>query len=181
MEEDEHYSEERPSKSALKRQMTALQKLGEALVELSDRELDRIPVEDAQLRQVIIEARGINSRSARRRHLQYLGKLMRSIDPEPIQQALDQLHQQKRGDADAFKHLERWRDRLLAEGDSAVDALLQEQPAADRQQLRQLVRQHRKETTAGKPPAASRKLFRYLRELSRETPPEMPESDQDSG
>lgn len=173
MDEDDYNDEEQPSKSALKRQMTGLQKLGEALVDLSDRELGRIPIDDSQLRQVILEARGINSRSARRRHLQYLGKLMRSVDPEPIQRALDELHQQKRGDAAAFKHLEQWRDRLLAEGDDAVDKLLQEYPAADRQQLRQLTRQHRKEAESGKPPAASRKLFRYLRELS--------EANQDSG
>lgn len=173
MEDNDYNDEEQPSKSALKRQMTALQKLGEALVGLSDRELARIPIEDEKLRQVILEARGINSRSARRRHLQYLGKLMRSVDPEPLQRALDELHMQRRGDAEAFQHLERWRDRLLAEDDGAIDGLLEEYPAADRQQLRQLVRQHRKETAAGKPPAASRKLFRYLRELS--------ESGQDSG
>lgn len=173
MEEDDYNDEERPSKSALKRQMTGLQKLGEALVALSDRELERIPIDDSKLRSVILEARAITSRSARRRHLQYLGKLMRSVDPEPIQRALDELHQHRRVDAEAFKQLEQWRDRLLADGDGAVDELLQAYPAADRQQLRQLIRQHRKEADAGKPPAASRKLFRYLRELS--------ESDQDSG
>jgi ribosome-associated protein len=157
---------ERPSKSALKRQMTALQKLGEALVELSDKELARIPIDDDQLIRVIREARAINSRSARRRHLQYLGKLMRSVDPEPLQRALDELHQERRGGADAFQHLEQWRDRLLAEGDAALEDLLSDFPGAERQQLRQLIRQHQREAAAGKPPAASRKLFRYLRDLA---------------
>lgn len=156
---------DRPSKSALKRQMTALQKLGEELVGLSDRELARIPIADEDLHRVILEARGINSRSARRRHLQYLGKLMRSVDPEPIERALAELHQGRRESARAFQGLEHWRDRLLAEGDGALDELLADQPGADRQQLRQLIRQHRREVEAGKPPAASRKLFRYLREL----------------
>lgn len=160
--------DERPSKSELKRQSTAVQKLGEAMVELSDKELARMPIEDERLMEVIKEARGIRSRSARRRHLQLLGKLMRGIDPAPIEAALDELHQRRRGAADAFKALEDWRDRVLKEGDSAIQALLETWPHADRQQLRQLLRQHQKETAAGKPPAASRKLFRYLREMAGE-------------
>ena len=157
---------ERPSKTALKREMTARQKLAEALVLLSDRELEKIPIEDERLRENILQARTINSHSARRRHLQYLGKLMRDIDPLPLEEALQQLHRGRRGQADAFKSLEGWRDRLLAEGDVAIDALLQEYSGADRQQLRQLLRQHQREQAASKPPAAARKLFRYLRELS---------------
>ncbi len=160
--------DERPSKSELKRQSTALQKLGEAMVELSDKELARMPIEDERLMEVIVEARRIRSRSAKRRHLQLLGKVMRGIDPVPIQQALDELHQRRAGAADAFKTLEAWRDRILSEGDSAIQALLDTWPQADRQQLRQLLRQHQKEAAAGKPPAASRKLFRYLRELAGE-------------
>ncbi len=162
---EEGFEQVAPSKSALKRQMTALQKLGQTLVELSDKELARMPIEDDRVREVILEARGIRSNSARRRHLQYLGKLMRSVDPAPIQQALDALHQQRRGNAAAFHVLEQWRERLLREGDPAIQALLEEHPGADRQLLRQLIRQHRKETDTGKPPAASRKLFRYLREM----------------
>ncbi len=157
-----------PSKTALKRQMTALQKLGETLVELSDKELARMPIEDDRVREVIHEARGIRSHSARRRHLQYLGKLMRGIDPIPIEQALEALHQRRRGNAEAFHRLEQWRERLLQEGDPAVQALLDAFPGGDRQLLRQLIRQHRREAEAGKPPAASRKLFRYLRELGGE-------------
>ncbi len=160
--------EDRPSKSARKRQMTALQKLGEAMVELSDKELARMPIEDERLKEVIVEARGIRSHSARRRHLQLVGKLMRDVDPAPIQQALDELHQRRRGAADAFKALEDWRDRLIREGDGAIQAALDTWPQADRQQLRQLIRQHQKEASTGKPPAASRKLFRYLRELAGE-------------
>ncbi len=165
---EDDFEELPPSKTALKRQMTALQKLGETLVELSDRELARMPIEDDRVREVIHEARGIRSHSARRRHLQYLGKLMRSIDPAPIQQALEALHQRRRGNAEAFHRLEQWRERLLREGDPAVQALLEEFPDGDRQLLRQLIRQHRRETGSGKPPAASRKLFRYIRELAGE-------------
>lgn len=165
---DEEFEELPPSKSELKRQMTALQKLGETLVELSDKELARIPIDDERVREVIHQARGIRSHSARRRHLQLLGKLMRNIDPQPIEQALEELHQRRRGNAAAFHRQEEWRERLLREGDPAVQALLEEFPQGDRQLLRQLIRQHRKESETGKPPAASRKLFRYIRELAGE-------------
>ncbi len=165
-ENEEQFEDRAPSKSALKRQMTALQKIGETLVELSDKELARMPIEDERVREVILEARGIRSNSARRRHLQYLGKLMRNIDATPIEEALDALHQGRRGDAAAFHELEQWRDKLLNEGDPAVQALLQTYPGGDRQLLRQLIRQHRREVDANKPPAASRKLFRYLRDLA---------------
>ena len=94
MDEYDDYEEEfGPSKSALKREMTARQKLGEALVELSERELVKVPVDDERLLETIREARAIKSKSARRRHLQLVGKLMRGVDPEPIAAALDSLHQ----------------------------------------------------------------------------------------
>jgi ribosome-associated protein len=166
MDDSDDDQESTPSKSARKREMTALQALGESLVELSERELVRIPIEDTRLLVTIREARGIKSNSARRRHLQYLGKLMRSVDPEPIREALEALHRQRQGETRAFRELEAWRDTLLQEGDSAIQGLIQRFPGADRQLVRQLLRQHKRETATGKPPAASRKLFRYLRELA---------------
>ena len=155
-----------PSKSELKRRMLALQSLGETLVSLSERELARIPIEDDTLREAIDEARAIRSNSARKRHLQFIGKLMRGIDPEPISRALDALHESHQRQTDAFHTLEALRDRVLDEGDAGVQEVMTQWPDADRQQLRQLVRQHRLETQKGKAPAASRKLFRYLKELS---------------
>lgn len=154
-----------PSKSALKREMTARQNLGEALCELSERELARIPVDSAALLEAIRECALIRSNSALRRHRQYIGKLMRDIDPEPIQAALDALHDARRDDATAFKALEALRDKLVREGDSALTGVIETYPHADRQQLRQLVRDAQRELSAGKPPAASRRLFRQLREL----------------
>jgi len=154
-----------PSKSELKRRMHALQALGETLVTLSERELKKIPIEDDTLREAIYEARAIRSNSARKRHLQFIGKLMRNIDPEPIGKALEELHASRQQDADEFHTLEALRDRVLAEGDEGVQEVLTRWPAADRQQLRQLVRQHKRERDNDKPPAASRRLFRYLREL----------------
>jgi ribosome-associated protein len=155
-----------PSKSAVKRAMTALQELGEQLVGLSDRELARMPIEDELLAQAIDQARRIRSNSARRRQMQYIGKLMRKIDAEPLAQALAELHQDRRGQAEAFQRLESLRNDLLTGEPEAVEKVLLAYPRADRQHLRQLVRQHQKEAGSGRPPAASRKLFQYLRELA---------------
>ncbi len=165
-EEDRSAGEEQaPSKSEVKRRMLALQALGESLVALNDKELARIPVDDPRLQQAIREARQIRSNSARRRHLQYIGKLMRDIDPAPIEQALDNLHQQHRQATRDFRQLEELRDEVLRSGTGGVEKVVAQWPAADRQQLRQLVLQHQREKKTGKPPAAARRLFRYLREL----------------
>ena len=154
-----------PSKSEIKRRMLALQELGEALVKLNDKQLTRIPVEDERLSQAIREARAIRSNSARRRHLQFIGKLMRDIDPEPIRRALQGMHQRHEHDKESFHLLERLRDEILESGVAGVELAMARWPEADRQQLRQLVLQHQREQQRGKPPAASRKLFRYLRTL----------------
>lgn len=154
-----------PSKSALKRQMTALQELGETLVTLSERQLQKIPIDNDELKNAIQEARRIRSNSARRRHLQFIGKLMRNIDPEPIAAAIRQMDENHRQVTDDFHQLEALRDLVLQEGDKGIQKVVERWPDADRQQLRQLLRQHQHEHQQGKPPAASRKLFRYLREL----------------
>jgi ribosome-associated protein len=154
-----------PSKSALKRRMLALQKLGETLVGLSEKQLCRIPIDNERLLDVIREARGMHSHSARRRHMQLIGKLMRDTDAAPIESALSAMDRQRQEDAGAFHDLEKLRDEVLAAGQAGVELVLQRCPEADRQQLRQLLLQHRRESERGKPPAASRKLFRYLREL----------------
>ena len=163
-EEQAPEAEEAPSKSELKRRMSALQTLGETLVTLNEQQLARIPIDD-RLLEAIREARQIRSNSARRRHLQYIGKLMRDIDPEPIERALQALDQRHRQDTDTFHELEQLRDNMLAAGAGGVGLATDRWPEADRQQLRQLLLQHQRETQRGKPPAASRKLFRYLREL----------------
>ncbi len=155
-----------PSKSARKRQMTALQELGESLAQLPAAELARIPIDDGRLRLAIEEVRGMHSRSARRRHLQYIGKLMREIDPEPMARALAELHRQSAHQAEAFHRLEALRDAVLESAEEGVEQVVREWPGADRQHLRALARQHQREVSRGKAPAASRKLFRYLRELA---------------
>lgn len=170
-----------PSKSARKREMSALQALGESLCALSAKELATIPIADENLLLTIKEAQGIRSNSALRRHRQFIGKLMRHIDPEPIQRALDDLYSSRQQNTDAFHALEALRDRLCEEGDQAMSTVLERYPLVDRQQLRQLVRDASRETTLikknqvlGKPgspagPKASRRLFRFLKQLQEES------------
>jgi ribosome-associated protein len=154
---------EEKSKSQLKREAHALQDLGELLITLKPAELDGLPLPEA-LARAIQDAR-IMKRGALKRQRQFIGKLMRDIDPEPIRAAMA-LRQQQAMDSSRRQHrLEDWRDRLIREGDDVLGAALEEFPQADRQQLRQLIRQARKEAEQDRPPKSARALFRYLRDL----------------
>lgn len=164
MNTDDNTSPNLISKSQLKREMTALQKLGEKLVNLKQRQLNEIPLPE-NLRSAIDAAQKINSHGAKRRQLQYIGKLMRDIDPEPIQQALDKIFSFQQHQTDEFHDLEDWRTKLLSGEDSVINDFLQHFSAADRQQLRQLVRNARKENESNNSHGAMKALFRYLREV----------------
>lgn len=155
-----------PSKTAKKRLALALQTLGEQLVALTEKQLANIPIDDERLLEAITQARTMRSHSAKRRHLQLIGKLMRDIDADPIRFALDNMYEKKREETARFHRSEKLRDDVLAAGPEGVELIMQRWPSADRQQLRQLLRQHAKETTTGKPPAASRKLFQIIRDLA---------------
>ena len=159
----------RPSKSAKKREMTALQQLGTRLVQLPPAQLEQIPIDDARLSEAIQQARRISQRGGLRRQLQYIGKLMRDIDPAPIQAALAQLDGLNREQSARLHQLEQLRDALINEGDAALGAVLNAFPAADRQHLRQLVRGF--DPTGPRAREQGRKLFRYLRELQEESDP----------
>ncbi|MCG7589111.1 MULTISPECIES: ribosome biogenesis factor YjgA [unclassified Halomonas] len=154
---------ERPSKSQLKREMHALQALGETLIAMNPTERSRFPLSDDMLRAIDETAR-IRSHEGRRRHMQYVGKLIRKEDLTAIQGVFDAIEQEKEQRDHAFHRLEKWRDRMIDEGDDAVDLFMVDYPNADRQALRQLVRNARKEREQGKPPTSSRKLFKHLRE-----------------
>ena len=156
-------TEEPKSKSQVKREMLAVQKLGEELVGLSSSELARIALPD-DLREAIDLARRLPQRGAHKRQLQYIGRLMRGVDCEPIQQDLDRLRNRDAAQTAQLHRIERWRDRLLDEGDSALEALFAQHPLLDRQHLRQLLRNAQKEQAAEKAPRAAREIFRYLRD-----------------
>lgn len=162
--EDHHFpEEEKPSKSQRKRDMTALQKMGEALVKLSASQLAQIPL-DPTLATAIKEARTLTAHGARRRQLQYIGRLMRNIDAEPIENALAKiaLHHQKSNAL--FHKVEQWRDQLIEKGDEKLEELMKQFPEMDRQQVRQLIR-NAQQKKAG----ADTELFRYLRSMMEET------------
>ena len=154
------------SKSEIKRDAEALKDLGAELVDLGKNALDKIPL-DADLRAAVELAQRIK-KEGRRRQLQLIGKMLRQRDPEPIQIALDKLNNRHNQQVALFHKLEQIRDRLLDEGDDAISLVLELYPQADRQQLRSLIRNAKKEKATNKPPKSARQIFQYLRELSEE-------------
>lgn len=163
---EDPYDEAPPSKSQRKRDAHALQELGKALVDLNSAALARIPLPD-DLRSAIIEAQRIRQRGALKRQLQFIGKLMREIDEvDAIRQAYQQATHPLQQDVAQHHRIERWRDRLIAEGDAALGDWLTEYPDTDRQHLRQLIRAAGREKAADKPPRSARELYRYLKEVT---------------
>ena len=152
------------SKSQRKREMIELQKIGEALVALPDNDLAKIPLEE-KLADAIQAARSITNHEGKRRQMQYIGRIMRDVEAAPIREALDKLQGKNQQSTAQFHQVERWRTRLLAEGDSVLREFLNKYPDADHQRLRQLVRNAQKDQAAGKNSGASTELFRCLREV----------------
>ena len=151
-----------PSKSERKRQMHALQQLGERLVALPQAELDAINIEDERLREAVDQARRIKARGGLRRQLQFIGKLMRSIDSSAIEAALKARDQRHGNSVQRLHQIESARDKLLSDGDNALGEILSAWPAAEPALLRQWHRQYPREVNKGNERAHRRKLFRYL-------------------
>jgi ribosome-associated protein len=153
-----------PSRSQEKREAEALQKLGEQLIVLAKKQLDLLPLPDS-LREAIEHARRITSHGAHKRQRQYIGRLMRDIDPEPLRSKLEELNSADKLSKARFHQNERWRDRLMAEGDVALAEFLAQHPQADRQHLRRLMREASADSAAGRAPRHARELFRYIQSL----------------
>ncbi|SDB32813.1 ribosome-associated protein [Pseudidiomarina indica] len=166
MSEFEYDDDEFVSKSELKRAAEAQQQLGEKLVELPEGKLAKIPLDDDLLEAIRLAQRIRGTREGFRRQLQLIGKLMRSRDIAPIEQALAELEQSHHQQNALFHQLEKQRDAILAHGDDAIQAFIDAYPKADRQRLRQLYRQATKQAEQGKPPAAQRELFKYMRQVA---------------
>lgn len=160
-------SPEEKSKSAVKRELHALKDLGSQLVQLSPKAFAKIPASE-ELREAIIEARKLE-RGALQRHLRHIRSLLVNEDNAAIQAALDIELNSYQNQTRQFHALENWRDRLLTEDMHALEEFLQEFPHADRQHLKQLIRNAHKEQTQQKPPKAARSLFQYLRSLREQT------------
>ena len=155
------------SRSQQRRDALEILNLGQQLVALTDAQLAKLPVPESLLPH-IRESRRITSHIAHKRQLAFLAKQMRREDDEvldAIRDALDEKGDAARREVAAMHRVEAWRDRLLAEGDAALAELIGQYPDADRQALRQLVRNTLEERKRNKPPRAFRELFRHLREL----------------
>jgi len=167
------------SRSQQRRDALEVLTLGQKLVALTDAQLARLPVPESLLPH-IREARRITSHIAHKRQMAFLAKQMRREDDEvleAIRDALDEKGEAARREVAAMHRIEAWRDRLLADGDAALAELIEQYPDADRQGLRQLVRNTLEERKRNKPPRAFRELFRQLRELMLAGPePARPES-----
>ena len=160
---------ERPSKSERKRVAHAAQGLGEALIALRDAELDALALPE-RLSEAIRAARHIKSRAGGARQRQYIGKLMREIDLEPIRAALASRSERDAIETQLFKRAERWRERLILEGEAALEELAQLRPGLDRLEwYRRIAAAHRERSTGvvrpGTVGAAGREMFRALRAL----------------
>jgi ribosome-associated protein len=158
---------EKDSKSKRKRDMIELQKIGEILVKLAPAELAKIPL-DERLADAVNAARTITNHEGKRRQLQYIGKLMRNVDPEPIREAVEKIQFKHQHNKAQFHQLEHLRDKLIAEGDAALEDFVKRYPTADLQRVRQLIRNAQKDQVSQKNSGAHTELFRYLREIAGE-------------
>ncbi len=152
------------SRSQLKRESTATQKIGEELTTLSDSALKSLNL-PSEVLDAVLEWHRLPTREAKRRQLQFIGRLMRDVDEEAIAEAIATTRMPEQASATLFHELEALRERLLEEGPAAVDEVLTRWPHADRQQFRQLVRNAQAERKANRPPRVFKQLFKALREL----------------
>ncbi len=152
------------SKTKMKQRMHELQALGEALTRLNEAQLAQLPLPDTLL-EAVREAKRIRSFEALRRQIQYIGRLMRTVDEAPIRERLAAWQGSSARHTAWLHTVERWRLRLIDNEDQALTELKRTYPAADTGRLRVLARNVRLEREAGKPPRASRSLFQELKQL----------------
>jgi ribosome-associated protein len=158
------------SRTKKKKEALALQDLGERLVRLSDEQIEDIDL-PGDILDAVKFAKTIRSHGALRRQMQYIGTLMRRIDPAPVHEAINSIEQGYYKRTAAFRELESWRDELIAGNEKMLDEIIDTYPDADRKLLTQLITKARKEKAENNPPKASRALFRMLRQIRAESPP----------
>ncbi|SEJ49767.1 ribosome-associated protein [Paraburkholderia diazotrophica] len=161
---DDDNGYDRPSKSQLKREMHALQALGEELAALPKDALKRMPMPEA-LDEAIREARRITDHEGKRRQMQYVGKVMRGLTDDEtgaLREALDKYKGINKAETARLHWIERTREQLLAD-DAALTEFIRVHPDADPQQGRTLIRNARKEVQQGKPPRYFRELFQWIK------------------
>jgi ribosome-associated protein len=165
------------SKSEIKRQMTALQKLGEELIALPKSKLNKLDLPE-NLRDAIDDAKRITAHGALSRQKQYIGRLMRIIDAEPIAEQLEKWRNHHSDENVVFHQMEHWRTSLLND-DNSVTLFIADFPNVDVQQLRTLIRNARKEASLQQPPKSSRALFKLIRGIIETAHPELAAVDKE--
>lgn len=157
------------SKSQRKKDMLALQKLGESLVQLTAEQLAAMELPE-NLLTAINQMKSLSANEAKRRQMQYIGKMMRHIDVETIKQALKKKELVHKKETAQFHDIEEWRTKLLTQGDEALNSFLNDYPQTDRQQLRQLIRNAQQDRRNEKNTGAEKTLFKFLRTLIENMP-----------
>ena len=155
----------RPNKTQLKRELAAVRTLVVQLLELPDGEWSRLALNETT-RNALREAKGMKASGAKNRLLKHIVNQLVKQDLSGIEDYFREKKERAKLETRRFHRLEEWRDRLLEEGDEALQAFMAEYPASDRQQLRQLLRAAQREQETGKPAGAGRKLFRALRDAA---------------
>jgi ribosome-associated protein len=153
-----------PSKSQLKRESLALQELGKELVEMPEGKLQEFNLPET-LKNAIYEARKLTNGEAKRRHLQYIGKLMRVNDISEIQKTISKINQKSLAYRQRLKQINQWQEQIISQGAMAINDFVDRYPDADRQKLSNLKRQINREVALKKTPSAKKKLFDYIKSL----------------
>jgi ribosome-associated protein len=162
---DDDHGYDRPSKSQLKREMHALQALGVELVDMPKDALKRMPMPEA-LSEAVREARRITDHEGKRRQIQYVGRVMRTLTDDEtaaLRTALETYNGANRAETAKLHWIERTREALLA-NDTALTEFIRQYPSADPQEGRTLIRNARKEAQLGKPPRYFRELFQWIKQ-----------------
>ncbi len=161
---DDFHEDTGPSKSQRKRDAHKLLDLGAEIAGLTNSQRAQLPI-DPELSEAITLYNRIRQHGGKKRQLLFIGKLLRQRDNAELIEALDRLRNVSASAKREHHQLEQWRDEMIAGNDARIESVIEQFPQVDRQQLRALVRQARTEALQSKPPAAARKLFRFLREL----------------
>ena len=154
-----------PSKSQVKRDCHHLVDVGESILKLKADELRALDLPE-ELETAVTTALKIKSRSGLKRQRLYIGKLLRSMDSEHIEAQLKKIQHRHDTNTAQFKRLEMWRDKLIENDKNILNDIIASHPDVDRQRINQLIRAAQQEKKLNKPPAAARKLFKYLSELA---------------
>ena len=163
--DDENALEEEQiiSKTTIKKEMLELKHLGEKVVALSDAQLKKIPL-DEKLSDAVMSAKKITKHGGLKRQMQYIGKLMRHVDPEPIRAALEVIENGYAQDSKIFHLKEKWRDQLLIAGKEKLTEFYNQYPDVNLQLLRQLIRNHKNAKTEDKKTLIARQVFKVVAE-----------------